>query len=465
MHQKHMKFAVILRVVLAACILPAAGLAQAAAGDLRTFNRALAELTERLSPSVVQVSSTGFGAGPNSPSSPVRLQQGKASGVIVGAEGYILTNAHVILGANRIDVHVPVPQRDGRGSILRPRGRVLPAQVAGIDQETDLALLKVAQDNLRPLELGDSDTVKQGQLALALGSPLGLDNSVSLGVVSAVARQLQPEDSVIYIQTDASINPGNSGGPLVDVEGNVIGINTMILSQSGGSEGVGFAIPSNIVRNVYEQLRKSGKVTRGEIGIEAQTITPGLAAALKLPRDQGVILSDVLPGRPADTAGLQIGDIVLTLDKKPMENARQLMVNLYSKPIFGAVELDVIRRSETLAKRVVILEREDDPARFASLVRRESNLVPKLGILGLALDKDVSAKFPGFRRTHGILVAALVREDNALEPGDLIYSLNGRALSTLKELRELLDGVRASEGIVLHVERQGRLRYVEFPVE
>jgi S1-C subfamily serine protease len=162
---------------------------------------------------------------------------------------------------------------------------------------------------------------------------------------------------------------------------------------------------------------------------------------------------------------LQAGDIVLRLDRKPMENARQLTVNLYAKPINGVAELEVIRGSDTFTKQVVILEREDDPGRFASLVRQESNLVPKLGILGLALDKDVSPKFPGLRRTYGILVAALVRDNSPLEPGDVIYSLNGKALSNLTEVRALLDGMSAGDGIVLHVERNGRLRYVELAIE
>jgi serine protease Do len=454
-----------LRVLAATCLAATAAFAQAGATELKTLNRALSQLTDNLSSSVIQVSTNGFSASPAASPTQLRFQQGTGAGIIMSADGYVLTNAHVVFGASRIQVQLPVPRRGNQGSILRPPSKSLPAEVIGIDRETDLAVLKVAQDGLKPLEFADSDAVRQGQLALAMGSPLGLDNSVSLGVVSAVARQLKPEDLVIYIQTDASINPGNSGGPLVDVDGKVIGINTMILSQSGGSEGVGFAIPSNIARNVYEQLRKSGKVTRGEIGIEAQTITPGLAANLKLPQDQGVILADVIPNRPADTAGLQAGDIVLKLDGKPMENARQLMVNLYTKPIHGIAELEVLRGSETLAKRVVILEREDDLGRFASLVRRESNLVPKLGILGLALDRDVSSKFPGLRKSFGILVAALVRENSALEQGDVIYSFNGKDLSNLTELRGLLDGMTAGDAAVLYVERNGRLKYVEFPIE
>jgi serine protease Do len=460
-----MSFLASVRVISAAWVATAAAFAQAGAADLKSFNRALSQLTDSLSASVVQVTTNGFGASPAGSAAQVRLERGTGAGVIVTADGYVLTNAHVVFGASRIRVQLPVARRSGPGSILGPRNRSLPAEVVGIDRETDLALLKVAQDGLQPLQFADSDAVKQGQLALAMGSPLGLDNSVSLGVVSAVARQLRPEDPVIYIQTDASINPGNSGGPLVDVDGKVIGINTMIFSQSGGNEGVGFAIPSNIVRHVYEELRKSGKVTRGEIGIEAQTITPGLAEKLKLPRDEGVILADVIPNRPADTAGLQAGDIVLKLDGKPMENARQLMVDLYSKPIDGIAELEVLRGSETLKKRVVILEREDDMGRFAGLVRRESNLVAQLGILGLAMDREVSSKFPGLRKSYGILVAAMVRENSALEQGDVIYSLNGKDLSNLTELRGLLNGASPGDQVVLYLERNGRLRYVEFPIE
>ena len=164
-------------------------------------------------------------------------------------------------------------------------------------------------------------------------SPLGLGDSVTLGVVSAAARQLRPDDPMIYIQTDASINPGNSGGALVDVQGQVVGISTFILSQSGGSEGLGFAAPSNIVRAVYEQIRTDGRVHRGVIGVRAQTITPELAHGLALAQDWGVVLGDVFPGGPADHAGLKVGDIVLTLEGKSMENGRQFQVNLYRRAV------------------------------------------------------------------------------------------------------------------------------------
>src|SRR5437867_2002721 len=174
----------------------------------------------------------------------------------------------------------------------------------------DLAVLKLDEKGLPFLPFGDSEALRPGELVLAFGSPLGLENSVTLGVVSAVARQVRPDDRMIYVQTDASINPGNSGGPLVDGQGRVVGINTFILSQSGGSEGIGFAAPSNIVRYVYEQIRTRGRVHRGEIGVRVQTVTPGLAAGLGLRQDWGAVVADVVPGGPAAEAGLRIGDLV-----------------------------------------------------------------------------------------------------------------------------------------------------------
>ena len=282
------------------------------------------------------------------------------------------------------------------------------AQIVGTDLETDLAVLRIQETNLPFLVLGDSDGLRTGQVVMAFGSPLGLENSVTLGVVSAVARQLRPEDPMIYLQTDASINPGNSGGPLVDTDGRVVGINTLILSQSGGSEGIGFAAPSNIVRNVYEQIRATGKVRRGELGVNAQTITPSMALALGLARDWGVVFGDVTPGGPAAAAGLQVGDIIVSLDGKVMENARQFQVNLYRRAVGETVRLEVLRGASPLTFFAAVTERPTDPDRFQRLVRPGEHLIRELGILGLNLDRDVAALLPPLRRAVGVLVASTV---------------------------------------------------------
>jgi serine protease Do len=439
----------------------------------RALSAQFEALAERVNPAVVAIMASGYQP----------LQQGDApgsglltrrrvggSGVILDPNGYIVTNLHVIEGAGRIRVRLPIPAGGAPGeSILKPRGKVVGAQIVGVDRETDLAVLRVRETGLPYLDLGDSDDVRMGQLVFAFGSPLGLDNSMTMGVVSAEARQLRPEDPMIYIQTDAPINPGNSGGPLVDAEGRVVGINTLILSQSGGSEGIGLAAPSNIVRNVYQQIKQSGYVRRGIIGVNAQTITPTLAAGLGLAREWGVVLGDVYPGGPADAAGLRVGDIVVALDGKTMENGRQFEVNIYQRPIGTVVSLDVLRGSETLSVQVSVYERPDDVTRFTLMVTPEENLIPRLDILGLDLTPQTAALLPGLRSGSGVLVAArapdAVYGAVALAPGDVVCALNGRPITSLAQLRREIAAVQIGAPVVLQVERRGQLLYIAFEME
>ncbi len=219
-------------------------------------------------------------------------------------DGYILTNAHVVKNAHTLKVQLNVrAEAEAREQGDRSFNRPITGTLVGIDRDSDLALIKIDKTNLPYLVFGNSDELKQGQIVLALGNPLGLDNSVSLGVVSAVARQIKADDQMVYIQTDAPINPGNSGGPLVDADGRVVGINTFILTQSGGSEGIGFAIPSNIAQGVYTQLKAHGHVHRAQLGLIAETITPEMAEGLELETDHGVIVSDVEPNGAAAQRG------------------------------------------------------------------------------------------------------------------------------------------------------------------
>jgi serine protease Do len=347
---------------------------------------------------------------------------------------------------------------------------VVGAQVVSIDAETDLAVLKVDVKGLPALSLGDSDGLKAGQLVMAFGSPLGLESSVSMGVVSAVARQLEPEDPMIYIQTDAPINPGSSGGPLVDTEGRVVGINTLIYSQSGGNEGIGFAAPSNIVRNVFEQIRATGRVRRGEIGVVTQTITPLLAEGLRLPQDWGVIISDVDPEGPGGHAGLQPGDIVLSLDGKVMENGRQFQVNFYTRGVGDVVSVQVARGDRRLTLRVPVAERADDPMRFAGMVRPEEHLVPRLGVLGLNMDERIAEMLPGLRQPDGVVIAAIaadapVSRQGAMSLGDVIHAVNGRPVTSLSELRAALAELKPGAPAVLQIERAGRHLFLAFSLE
>jgi serine protease Do len=307
-------------------------------------------------------------------------------------------------------------------------------------------------------------------MVIAFGSPLGLEGSVSLGVVSATARQLAPESPMIYLQTDASINPGNSGGPLLDTEGRVVGINTLILSQSGGSEGIGFAAPSNIVRNVFEQIRQKGRVERGEIGARAQTITADLAAGLGLPQAWGVVVADVAPDGPAAEAGLRIGDFVHSMDGKPMENARQFDVNLYRRAVGDVVPLEVQRGDERLTLRVKVRERPRDTDRLAEMVTRERNFIAPLGILALDLsDPRLAALVGSLRARAGVVVAGARGQgfpwEDTLQAGDAIYTVNGQSVMDIAGLREALAGLGAKRTAVLQVEREGVLRYIAVPLD
>lgn len=465
----HFLFAIVFSAVLAGEHLPSR-----TAPSARALNDALVGIAEEITPAVAMVTVEGYqqvAYNPPAGANAFGMRRAGGSGVIVSADGYIITNAHVVAGATKIQVQLSSNRAAAGRSIVRPPGPVMPARLVGLDAETDLALLKVDANGLPFLELADSDTVRQGQLVVAVGSPSGLESSLSMGVISAVARQLQPEDRVVYLQTDAPINPGNSGGALVDIDGRFIGINTMILTQSGGSEGLGFAVPSNIVRFVIDQMRRSGFVLRGEIGVEAQTLTPGLAAALSLARDSGVVLADVLPGGPADAAGLKIGDIVLSLNGKPMENARQFHVNLYRQGVSSMVTVQVLRGADNLEKKVVVLTRSNGLERFASQVNDREHLVPRLSILALPIDTSIVRLLAGPpRRSYGILVARLAMTTTGpsgdLLPGDIIYEVNHTPVSTLRELHAAIDVFQKDgESVVLQVERGGRMRYVEMRLD
>jgi serine protease Do len=433
--------------------------------SLAEISESFEALAARVNPAVVSIFATGYRAGQGTTSSRELIAESRSrgSGVILTEDGYVVTNAHVVAGARR--VRLLLARREQGSSILGTRGETAGAQIVGVDLETDLAVLKMEGTGLPYLELGDSEALRPGELVFAFGSPLGLDNSVTMGVVSAVARQLRPEDPMIYIQTDASINPGNSGGPLVDAAGKVVGVNTMMLSQSGGSEGLSFAAPSNIVRTVFDQIRKTGRVHRGEIGVTAQTISPLMARGLDLPQDWGAILSDVSLAGPAAAAGLAPGDIVVSLDGKTVENARQLAVNVYQRSISDRVRIEVLRGAERLSFEVEVVGRKDHPNRFAGMVHPDRNLVPQLGILGIDLDRDMVPFFTGLRRGSGVIVAAQAAEatpmeGEGLQPGDVIYSVNRLDVSSLNELKAAIARYRPGDAVVIQVQRDRTLRYV-----
>jgi serine protease Do len=444
---------------------PAAPARTIALADISASFEALAA---QVATSTVQVLATGLMVDPADSSGLAERRRSTGSGVILDARGAVMTNYHVVQGARR--VQVVLASRSTGTSIVRARGATLEATVVGVDEETDLALLRVDPQGqkLEPLPLGDSDALKAGQLVFAFGSPLGLDNTVTMGVVSAVGRQLEPDDPMVYIQTDAPINPGSSGGPLVDAHGRVVGINTLILSQGGGNEGLGFAAPSNIVRTVYEQLQAQGFVRRGTIGATVQSITPVLAAALGLPQESGALVADVDPDGPAGQAGLQIGDIVVALDAKRIENGRQLDVNLYRRAAGSTAMLDVVRGTDRLRLKMAVDERGDDPMRFAELVTREQHLVPRLGVLALTLSDTLRARLGADAEITGVLVAARATEAAAeygILPGDLIVAVNRTRVTRLEALQQIVARLPARAPCALQVLRQGQFLYLAFEIE
>jgi serine protease Do len=460
-----------MRFALAAALYGASCLtAQPASSPrLRDFSRLYQALAERVDPAIVQVVTTGYAPSIDG-ALLLHAKRNSGSGVLVDPAGFIVTNAHVVGEVRRVQVLLPQLTDEQRrpGSRLKPGGKLVPAEVIGFDRETDIAVLKVEGEGHPFLRLADSDSLRQGQLVFAFGSPYGLENSVTMGVISSVARQVRSEDPMEYIQTDASINPGNSGGPLVDADGAVAGINTFILSRSGAHEGVGFAVPSNIVRMVYEQVRQYGRVRRGQIGVLPQTITPGLAEALRLPTDWGVMIADLTPGGSAESAGLRVNDIVLRAKGKVMENARQFGVSIYQSA-GEEMSLEVQRGETLLTLQVAVLERPKDPDRLLSLVRGEENLVPQLGILATDLDPRVTPLLPLLRKLSGVVVGGIVArapgQEGTLHAGDVIYSMNGTPVRGLGELKVAAGKLRHGQSVALYVERYGQLQYLLLEAE
>lgn len=435
------------------------------------LNGALESLAAKVSPAVVQILVTGYGPLREEDRSQTALivrQHAVGSGVIVDPSGYIITNAHVVEGAQRIRVALPLPMGDSSGQVPVGKRRILEARLVGQHKETDLALLKIDETDLPTLTLL-SQRPHVGQLVFAIGSPEGLQNSVTMGVVSALARQPDPSKALTYLQTDAPINPGNSGGPLVDMNGSVLGINTFILSQGGGSEGLGFAIPARIVDFVYHSLRKYGHVHRVEIGAGAQEITPTLAEGLHLTQRWGVIVDDVKPGGPAAAAGLQVQDIILRADDRRIETLPSLSAALYLHRLDEVVKLEVLRGDEKKTLYVPAIESRDHMDELLDAVNPENSLISRLGVLVIDITADLRSRLGSLRIPSGVIVvgraADLIIPDTGLQTGDVIHQLNTTPIDSVSTLRAGVQALKTGDAVVLQVERDGGLQWVSFELE
>jgi Do/DeqQ family serine protease len=370
---------------------------------------------------------------------PERRAEGLGSGVIVGTEGHILTNHHVIDGAERIRVEL----RDGRSFM---------AEVVGSDAPSDLAVLKIGAASLPSIPLGNSDDVRVGDVVLAVGNPMGVGQTVTLGIVSAKGRATGLGDGSFedFIQTDAAINRGNSGGALVSTRGELIGINSQILSPSGGNIGIGFAIPANMARHVMDSLIKTGTVQRGLLGVTVQSVTPDIASSLGMPTARGALISSVSDGGPAAGAGLQRGDVVTAIDGAPVQNSNDLRNRIAGTAPGSPVRLTVLRDGKERTLSATLAELPS--AQSAAAPGRGERESGALGLTLAPLTRD-RARALGLTEGEGLLVSSVApgspAADADFRQGDVIEQVNGRTPRSASELRDAVTASADRPALVL----------------
>jgi serine protease Do len=430
----------------------------------RVGGESIADITERVLPSVVNISMTkvtkmsGQGQLPfmpffgNQGQGEDRREQGMGSGVIVSKDGYVLTNNHVVADAQ--EIKVTTSDRHNYD-----------ATIVGTDPKSDLAVIKIKGDvsNLKPVEFGDSGRLRLGDIVLAIGNPFGVGQTVTMGIVSAKGRSdLGIETYEDFIQTDAAINPGNSGGALINGEGKLVGINTAILSRSGGYQGIGFAIPSNMVSPIMDSLRKSGKVVRGWLGVAIQDVDQELADAMKLPQASGILLSDVKPGTPAAKAGLIRGDVVLKVDGKVVDTSGQFRNMIAASGARHTVHLDLVRDGKAVGADVALGEMpESDAAAAAGPSSAQGGALDGIVLENLspqtrsAFEIDDSVK-------QGVVITRLDPQSNAaragLRPGDVVLEVNRTRVDTPQHFQELYS--KSKNRVLLLVNRHGSTTFI-----
>ncbi|MGC3974630.1 MAG: Do family serine endopeptidase [Nitrospira sp.] len=401
--------------------------------------------------------------GPGGPpgGGPHRPEQSAGSGVILDPNGYIVTNNHVVEGATQITV------------TLSDR-REFPAKIIGTDPKTDLAIIKIDAKDLSSMKWADYDELQVGDVVLAVGSPFGLSSTVTLGIISALGRgNVGIADYEDFIQTDAAINPGNSGGALVNMQGKLIGINTAIFSRTGGSEGIGFAIPSSIATDIVESLTKTGKVVRGWMGVAIQEITPALAKSFKLPEQRkGVLISDVNENGPSHTAGMRRGDVVVSFNGKEVQSVSQLR-NLVARMGVGKdADIKILREGKEQVLKVRVAERPSDevlakrePAPSAApseTVKPPDNVLAALRVQLLDAAMQSQLNIPA--KTTGVVVSSVeagsAAESAGLQRGDVIQEVNHEVVKSLEDYQKASAKVKKDEMVVLLLSRQGNNLFV-----
>jgi len=408
-------------------------------------------LAKRLKPEVVNISTIQTAEQPDAPnpfgqrdrfSAPSPRGQFKqrslGSGFIIEPDGLILTNFHVVDNAETITVRLL-------------DGRELAGKVVGKDQKTDIALVKISARDLPVAPLADSDRLEVGEWVMAIGNPFGLDNTVTSGIVSAKDRQIGAGPYDHFIQTDASINPGNSGGPLVNLEGEVVGINTAIFSQSGGNIGIGFAIPINLVKDLLPQLKTGGKITRGWLGVSIQGITPDLAASLGLDQAKGALVSSVVQNSPADRAGIKAGDVIVGYAGKPINNANDLPFLVAGTPVGKTVSLQVFRGNQETPVTVAIGRMKEEEV-IASPTEKDD-----LGLTVEQITPDIAEDL-GLEQTHGVVITAVapdgLGDEAGFQPGDIVREINRQPVRDLSDYRKIMASATQRKSILFLVQRE-----------
>ena len=408
-------------------------------------------------PQIVDPFEFFFGRRRAQPAPEQAIKNSLGSGVLVSKEGHILTNYHVVANVDEVLVQL----NDGRAPV--------PARYIGGDEATDIAVIKIDVNGRPYLPLGDSDNVKVGQLVFAVGNPFGLQETVTKGIISATGR-VTDEYGIEYFQTEAVINPGNSGGPLINIRGEIIGINTAIGNYSGSGtwQGVGFAIPSNIARRSLEGILKTGRVARGYLGVAIDPLTPELAEQFGLPGQTGVLIRSITPGSPAQKAGLQPGDVIVAINGTPIQGARDLVRLIASAAVGSKVELQTLRDKKEQTLSVTI---EEQPAGFKigpppqsqpqtspqQPQQQPGTVVPANPLAGITVAAIPPEKLPNYpENVQGVLVTVVdprAASASALQPGDVIEQINGRPVANPEEFEKIVERLQGARSILLSIAR------------
>ncbi|MBI5213791.1 MAG: DegQ family serine endoprotease [Nitrospirae bacterium] len=459
-----------LLIVCSLILLPAQAPAASADKDndsteiLAKFGDAMTKVAARVKPAVVNISTSRtvktqrhpFFDDPlfrrffGDPGAQKRKVTNLGSGVIAAVDGYILTNNHVIEGAEDILVKLA----DGREYKGRP---------VGLDSRTDVAIIKINETNLPTIQWGESEKLKVGEVVLAIGNPYGLSQTITMGIISALGRSgIGITDYEDFIQTDAAINPGNSGGALVNIKGELIGINTAIFSITGGYQGIGFAIPSNMVKNVMDSIINQGKVVRGWLGVQIQPLTQELAKQFSLKDDKGVLLVDVVEGGPAEKGGLKSGDVIIEYDGKKVDNPF-LFKNMVAATKPGKiVEIKIIRNGNQLTAKVTIGELPIEPqmvssAEFSNALR---------GVSVLDITDEILQKLGITKKIKGVVVNNIEETSpslGVLMKGDIIMEANKKPTGSVNEYNEVVSKIEKNQDILLRIIRGGSPQYITIP--